>query len=491
MERSFYNEDFDFEELIKQKSDQYKIYPSEKVWRGVHGALHSSRRWYFLSFVLFLAGIAWFTIDQFSPGSRKLAEAKNKPTSSANNSNANEAVVLPFTPPTGGVYVKPKAASANTRKGLVIAMNEMPLVAVPAIDRSMESVSIETSIELKDETSEATAVKNFPVKRDALVSGSGEDKEIDQADIKAPGLENTLALFLKKGNILQELAENNVEDLDENLIATNNELADQKRINWLQENAVYELTRPKVKRISYQLTMAPTINYRKLVGNKDANLASDVKNIPIALNIEGDVDNLVNHKPAVGFELGSMFLYAVNKNLTFKSGLQFNYSRYDIHAYSSYQTERATIALNNFYGVNTDSINRYTRLRNFGGNTVKNLKNEYYQLSAPVGVEMLVLGKGKLQLHAGAMIQPTYLLNRDKYLITTDYKNYTSEASLVRPWNVNTSAEAFVSYKAGGFRFQVGPQLRYQLFSTYQNKYPVKEFLTEYAIKLGISKTIR
>lgn len=484
MERSFYNEDFEFEELIKQKSDQYKIYPSEKVWRGVHGALHSTRRWYLFSFVLFLAGIAWFTVDQLTPSSRKLAEAKNKQTSSADS--PQEAIVLPFTPPPAPSYVRPKSISAEQHKGLVVAMNELPIIAEPEFVAAAEVISEEPVSETTDEAIPFIAP---PVKADPIITAT--DKDFPQTKVSEATTDNALALFVNKGTILQEIAENKVDDLDENFIASHNELTDQKRINWLQENAVYELTRPKLKRISYQLTLAPTMNYRKLVGNKDANLASDSKNIPIALNIQGDVDNLVNHKPAMGFELGSMFLYQVNKNLVFKSGLQFNYSRYDIQAYSSYQSERATIALNNFYGANTDSITHFTRLRNFGGNATKDLKNEYYQLSAPVGVEMLVLGKGKLQLHAGAMVQPTYLLNRDKYLITTDYKNYTREQSLVRPWNINTSAEAFVSYKAGGFRFQLGPQLRYQLFSSYQDKYPVKEFLTEYAIKLGISKTIR
>jgi hypothetical protein len=48
MERSFYNEDFDFEELIRQKSDQYKLYPSDKVWRGINNSLHPTRKWYWL-----------------------------------------------------------------------------------------------------------------------------------------------------------------------------------------------------------------------------------------------------------------------------------------------------------------------------------------------------------------------------------------------------------------------------------------------------------
>ena len=474
MERSFYNDDF--EELIKQKSDQYKIYPSDKVWKGINGSLHSSRKWYWLSFVLFLAGASYFTIDQLSSPVRKIAS--NKSNTPVPGSTTNEAIILPFTPPTTVGYVKEKTPTGYHHKGLVVPMTEM----APA----NELVSIPNPFaEVATREDEVGSV--FLSNQNLTVV----DKDISQSRIHDNNKEHFVVISDEKGSELQELADNKVTGLDGNLVANNNELTDQKRVNWLQENAVYELTRPKLKRNSWQITASPTINYRKLTGNKNASLASDVKNIPIALNIEGNVENLVNHNPAVGLELAAMFLYAVNKNLTFKSGVQFNYSSYKIHAFSSYSSEIATIALNNFYGANIDSITNYTRLNNFGGDVVKEIKNEYYQISAPIGVDLLVLGRGKLQLYVGGTIQPTYLINRDKYLITTDYKNYTREPSLVRRWNANTSAEAFVSYKAGGFRFQIGPQLRYQLFSSYDDKYPVKEFLTEYAIKLGISRTIR
>jgi hypothetical protein len=88
-------------------------------------------------------------------------------------------------------------------------------------------------------------------------------------------------------------------------------------------------------------------------------------------------------------------------------------------------------------------------------------------------------------------IQPTYLLNKNSYLITTDYKNYMREPSLVRRWNVNGGLEAYVSYYTGTVRWQVGPQFRYQLLSTYSRKYPIKEQLMEYGFKVGVSKTIR
>ena len=477
MERSFYNDDF--EELIKQKSDQYKIYPSDKVWKGINGSLHSTRKWYWLSFVLFLAGISYFTIDQLSSPVRKIASNKSNTPVPASTAS-NEAIILPFTPPTTVGYVKEKTAPDFHSKGLVVAMNGV-VVANESVSTPNPYAEVVTR---EDEIGSVF----LPIQNSSAVIA---DKNLHQTKIHDSGKENLDVILDETDNELQELADIKVKGLEGNLVANNNELTDQKRINWLQENAVYELTRPKLKRNSWQITASPTMNYRKLTGNKNATLASDVKNIPIALNIEGDVDNLVNHKPAVGLELATMFLYAVNKNVTFKSGVQFNYSSYTIHAYSSYSSEIATIALNNFYGANVDSITNYTRLNNFGGDVAKDIKNEYYQFSAPIGVDLLVMGRGKLQLYVGGTIQPTYLINRDKYLITTDYKNYTSEPSLVRRWNANASAEAFVSYKVGGLRFQVGPQLRYQLFSSYEDKYPVKEFLTEYAIKLGISRTIR
>jgi hypothetical protein len=483
MERSFYNEDFDFEQLIKQKSDQYKIYPSDKVWKGINGSLHSSRKWYWLSFALFIAGIGYYAIDQISTPSRKTLANTDQSASTAPDQpgNSNQAVVLPFTPP--NVAFSPKRKPVNYReKGLVIAMSELA-----ASEENLKTTPVQQPIVTVETSNISLPSRTIP------------DRVIAEADFSDTRLStshnNDISTLVdtEKGDVVNELAETTVDAdaLKKDIVSSSNEVADQKRINWLQENAIYELSLPKLKRVSWQAYVSPTMNYRKLVGNKNANLASDVKNIPISLNIEGDIDNLVNHKPALGFEVGGAFLYAVNKNLTFKTGVQFNYSRYDIQAYSSYSTELATIALNNFYGANVDSITSFTRLRNFGGNTPKVLENEYFQLSTPIGVEMLMLGQGKLQLSVAGTVQPTYLLNRDSYLITTDYKNYTREPSLVRRWNVNTSAEAFVSYKAAGFRFQVGPQVRYQLFSTYNEKYPVREFLLEYGVKLGISRTIR
>jgi hypothetical protein len=206
------------------------------------------------------------------------------------------------------------------------------------------------------------------------------------------------------------------------------------------------------------------------------------------MNVASNPDKLVNHKPALGFELGSHFFYAVNKALQIRVGAQFNYSRYAIQAYGSNYTDVATIALNT---RRDDSITNLTQIRNFGGDKSEDIQNQYFEFSMPVGLQLRVLGNDKIQIGIAGTLQPTYLINRNSYLITPDFKNYTKEPSLVRKWNMNTSAEIFIAYKTGDLKWQIGPQFRYQLFSTYVTEYPIREFLMEYGIKFGVTKTIR
>ena len=51
MERHFKNE---FERFLKENADQYRMYPSAKVWNGVYNALHTRRKWFGLGIILLL-----------------------------------------------------------------------------------------------------------------------------------------------------------------------------------------------------------------------------------------------------------------------------------------------------------------------------------------------------------------------------------------------------------------------------------------------------
>lgn len=465
MERDFYTDEF--EELIKLKADQYRMYPSDKVWKGIKRSLHSSKRKYWFGFALLLTGLSYFGIDQLivSPPAKQVT----KPTAPVNPSTEKQqAKIIPFDQVTADNL-------NNNRPEISVSQHSQRTELAGIPENNSPDLQPETSIipgaivSIMEPNEEGTAPRSPFVKID----------EIGTRQLPVVGI---IGLPKPADIIIISSLEGNQQDRPKE--------EDIQKINWLQEYAVYNLSPIRPKRINWQLSFAPTMNYRKLTGHKNANIQSSSRNIPIALNIEGDLDKLVNHKPALGFELGSYVLYSVNHNLSLKAGLQFNYSRYEIQAYSS-ATERATIALNSINGPSTSSISNYTQLRNFGGYAVQDLQNQYFQLSVPVGIELNILGNNKLQLGVAGTVQPTYLLNRNTYLISSDYKNYTKEPSLVRRWNVNTSAETFVSYKAAGLKWQVGPQIRYQLFSSYTDKYPIKEYLIEYGVKIGVTKTIR
>jgi hypothetical protein len=492
MERGFYNEDI--EELLKQKADQYRMYPSDKVWKGIQRSLHPSRKWYWLGFMLFLSAIGYYAfVELFIPGTSKPLSQNNTSSSSpipqpANDQTTAKAVIVPF-----GNAQKQGSHTGNHTEHRSFVLNPVPFTNEPintsaAVTANNNTLAFTTEAPVFDLTTRRIIhdIRALPENNLTLINSQEGNEQVIDANASSV---SKAALDQAIQALVPELATPaNGTKLNDKTV----EQGDGQRINWLHEMAVYELQTQKPKRLSWQIAFTPTMNYRKLTSNNRYNTAPDAKNLPIAGRVEGNPDDLVTHKPALGFEFGSHMMYAANKTFTFRAGVQFNYSRYDIQAYSSVETEKATIALNSSTGLPTgDALTSYTNIRNFGGEEVENLRNQYFQLSMPIGLEVNLLGSNKLQVGVAGTLQPTYLMNRNTYLITTDYKNYTKEPSLVRRVNLHTSAEAFVAYKTGDLKWQVGPQFRYQLLSSYIREYPIREQLMEFGIKIGVAKTIR
>jgi hypothetical protein len=232
----------------------------------------------------------------------------------------------------------------------------------------------------------------------------------------------------------------------------------------LSIESVLNSYKQKVKKLSWQTYFTPTVSYRKLSDNY--------------------IDNVAPHKPAFGFELGLAAKYPVSKNTKFRAGLQFNVNRYEIKTFDSY-AQLATIRLSDRNG--TDYVRTVTNYNNFSGYQSNWIKNFYLQVSVPVGIELKLKGDDKVQFGIASTLQPTYLLGDKAYVISSDYKNYAEMSKLVRHWNLNTNLETFVAYSTGHLKWQVGPQVRYQLLSSYVKKYPVKEHLFDFGLKVGIS----
>jgi len=170
---------------------------------------------------------------------------------------------------------------------------------------------------------------------------------------------------------------------------TTNTLTDEedrsiKDFNWLQEIAAIKLTPQKKSRFNLQFYFSPTISYRRLVDNQN-NSTVGQQNILVGTR-DNNVNKYVDQNASIGAELGSNVLFSAGRNLTIKSGLQLNYSRYNIKAFKFYY-EKASIALNTA-GPVADTISSYTSYRNFSGYSPEQLQNQYLQVSVPIGAEL-------------------------------------------------------------------------------------------------------
>jgi hypothetical protein len=573
LESNFYSDEF--EQLIREKTEQYKMYPSENVWKGVHNSLHTKRKWFIGSMAVLVIGILFFSGKELlAPShslSHKLAAAGSASPDSFNadparsgqsedNSRANfvrlhptgtaavsgrqpfnllaitishpvvsqpdlsellsHAVQLPGEAPsliessgTPAVAMN-KADNPPSEPGLLDSWMIRNAPDNQAAHRNAEAIhnSAETLRESAQNTRETAEV--IPSKE------TGRDLEGDDVFVRGV-IESLSAKGRQPIHTSREIARNpsvrpgsvagKIKDSAGVAKASTGEIgeeSDLSRVNWLHDYAVYSLPpSPTRGRLFFQLILAPTVNYRSLSGGS----AASAKELAggVATPRPGDVQNWVDRSPALGFEFGANVLYRVTRNLTIKGGLQFDYTRYKMLAYTTPQSQQpsqpapASATANNAnywtpYGnrIYLDSVAAAPaqgQNANIPYNTVQaTLYNDYYQLSAPIGFDLRVLGNERLQFNIGATIQPSYLLNTDSYILSSDYTSYTKEPSAFRRWNLSGAIEAFLSYQSGPIRWQIGPEFRYQLFPTYLsgNPNPISENLKGYGIKIGITKPL-
>ncbi|MBN8676370.1 MAG: hypothetical protein J0L56_19745 [Chitinophagales bacterium] len=476
MESNYNNRDF--EQFVKQNADQYRMFPSDKVWVGIDKALHTRRRWYGwgLAFLLVLTGAGVALVMLTTPANKQTQPVSttltgNSTLTAHKQTEFKEPVSL--SNPTSDIAIshplnfdnKPQKEfqtfKPNNNNTATLVADQSTVAAIPVADAPAESHK--TIQVLQDNKNRKDLYINNSASSLSHTPVPSKQKEVATESTLSPAVEKT-----DEKNIVLIKPDDDAEY----------PLTIESVIN------SFKRTKPS-RKISYQVYLTPTISYRKLSENKGfLQSAASAGNIP-AFAAYNDVRNVVVHKPDIGLELGFTARYPLTKAIQVKAGLQFNVSRYDIKAYS-YPGEIATIALD--AGSNS-SISRETTYRTRSGNKANWLQNLYYSASLPVGVEMkLIPGKNNSNYFGiAATIQPTYIISDRTYLLSTDFKNYVKVPSLTRNWNMNTSFEAFMSYGTGKTKWQVGPQIRYQIRSSFENKYPVKENLFDFGLKIGVT----
>ncbi len=481
-----YNQD-SFEEFLQTQLKNHRMYPKDSVWREINATLHGEKRWPALTIAAILL-ISVTTVICFYFSSKQ------------------------------NIFSSKLALAPLQSQGLSPVANNPKTDIISAFTKKEESGVPQTAFLKKDDSKiftkdiEIKPVNNKELKQVSVSKNDVKKSESYQAIVsrKAEGGNKNTIVYSQK--VADESTENvqfqnntelginlNKKTIAENIpvIVTNKQLSVVKNISKqadLNENreeknpSLIETFKAAHKpgKLSILFYLAPSVSYRKLTEEQIVSKSSN--NGPVSLNQVTDVNNVVRHKPSSGAEGGLNILYDLTKFIRVKTGLQFNVRQYTIDAYRA-NTEISSIAL--IDGNRVDTINTLTYYRNYNGNSSTELLNRYYQISIPIGLEMQVWSHKKFQFNLAANLQPTLLLNRNAYLLTTNFKNYTEKDEMVRKWNLNSNFEAFISMNTGDFKWQIGPQIRYQVNSTFIMQYPIKEHLIDYGIKLGVSTRLK
>ena len=421
----------ELEELLKERSDQYLLYPSDRVWSNIKKELHPNRNWMYTSlFLLIFAGI--------TAGVMLIQQKKSSLVSAQ--------------PYTAYQFLKEspseKMVSSRTAENLIQWSNRKNIVIHQPVRRHVDIMPVNNLEQTEEET-----------KKELIVPFSNN---INNLPIT---LENTISL----SKLTKTEKKNSLELAIDNII---------------------EQARKIGKNAKWQIYATPTLGYRRLSGEASS-LSYQYSSYSLNTNAmtARNVNDAVSHRPGLGFEVGAAMYYPLGKRLQLKAGLQANYNHYQIDAFES-APEIANYGMNNlsFGRIPISALSSYTTENGYSNAT---LRNEHYMLSIPLGIDYRVAGSDKLNFSVATTVQPTFVFANYSYLISTNLRNYAKEPSLNRHWNINSALEANLNIDKGGYKWSIGPQFRYQLMSSFKNKYPITENLTDFGIKVGVIKTIK
>ena len=466
----------EFEHFLKQNADAHRLYPSDRVWTRLYARMHGRRRRAIALLVLLplLTATGWFIVE--NTGHRTTVISRS---------------TLPALPekrsiPASGEHTTTKLITELTNN---LATDAAPSYEAPADLQSSSAVAIPDT-DQSTTIAQATTPAPITAVAEATTAAPSTRAATATTAVEATSLEtNAMPNAELQQTELQEVEIQEVDLQHSALEPTALQPADAEERYPLDIESVVnsyqrQLHRPRFR---WQLHFTPTVSYRSLKEDQKfiAQARMSTSSAAAAMANSTDLASVIRHRPDIGMQLGFTGTYPLSKKIDWVTGLQFNVSKYDIAAYN-YPSEVATIALMNPWG-GTSTVSTITSFRSSGFRSTANwLRNYYYSVSLPLGLQWRVLGKKQTYWGISATVQPTYVVGNRSYVISVDYQNYAEVPYLINKWNLNVGIETYARFQLGKTDFQIGPQLRYQALSSFKKGYPVQEYLYDFGVKLGV-----
>jgi hypothetical protein len=457
----FYNKS-DFESFLKNGIEDFIMIPQRKVWFGIYNHLHPQKKWPSIaaSLVILISILhLGITNNKSINKERLVAQQKNIQTHTPALANSSTKITLANTQTTSSTS---KANSANN----IAAYNN------DNYTNNDEFTLVKTSLKSLIEKNGKLSI---------TISKENEINELQNTNVLNNSNEDaitstTINTLNESNNITESISTDlskNIATVDTKEIATK---TPELKTKANQEVAIQLPKHQSGKIISYYIT--PSIGYRTI--NKKSETNKSLSNSNVAGNNYIKLAEFNNDESAINFEIGAMLEHQKNKKTTVKIGAQLNYTNY-VTAVSDLQHPSQNVI--------AQTINQGFVPMDFDATPgdIK-LNKTTLQVSVPIGVCTKLAGNEKISWHAGATAQPTFVFGGNAYVLSADSKNYVNEKSLLRRLNFNVSAETFVSFKTSkDIILNVGPQVRYQILSTYKKAYNYSEKLFNLGAKIGVS----
>jgi hypothetical protein len=417
MEKEFYTDEF--EQLIKEKADQFRMYPSKRVWHSIYNNLHPSRRWpsVIMSLLLItsLMLIGYLHTGDNSINRQVNDNASKQPSDKINitqNTDSKKNI-----PAYSKVQQQPATVYDNAFEDLITGQTDVFTYTVVRNNRPINffsQVNGSDALKTTDKTTLENNDNNIIQTMDSYIKSgkiladvTGFSKK-SKVVIPKVAVKNTYPGEPADNNTTEAL--NNPASLnpapvntnkphqttlaagEKNTIAKINTLEGHNALTneekaWIENYALQN--KPGVSkwkgRLAYQFYITPAVNYRKLSTNSKGSAT------PFA---NSDINNSISQKPGFGIESGVGLTYSFAKKIQLKAGVQFNYTNYNINADETNHPIITTILLNDpATGYSYSAARTSTTSNAFNSAALQpvTLHNRTYQISSRARIMLIGL----------------------------------------------------------------------------------------------------
>ncbi len=512
MERRF--DMSDFEQSLKDHADQFKMIPSKRVWNGIYNNLHPGSRWPSITVAMVFL-ITLVTIGNLNNSTKHYQISSNGELKSSKNINI-------------------RRTEAQKQAGNEINGQNKSKINTPEIDlkNTVKNTVSEKFILRNKSTSVTQSMSaNISDENNNFQTQTRKDLQTNNISVnsEAPGLQSENTSTNNNNNATVNQQKSGISVLEE---PTNIQTLPQLAFAQQPESFKNDLSIP----VSYQIFSFPPseslhlssiyLNNTEPAVITDQNIVED-QNTSITINklhkkknnriewtfyvnptistvsfnkktiqpsgnassivvLSGQPSFKLVHSSRFGFETGAEMSLKIAKRFKFITGFNLSYSGYNNVSNLVHPTF-ATLTLNDNQG-GTYSKDYITHYGNGQSQDHINLVNYSIEASIPLGVQYNIWGNEKIKVDIASLLEPSVILRDNAYLISSDGRYYVNDPMLVRKTNLEGHFGSYITFIGKNIKWHLGPDFRYQLFSTYKNIYPTQEHLINYGIRIGISK---